>query len=125
MHDASVRNTWLQPLVQCSNRRVGIVLGFAAIFWEGEGLNEVGKRGDTGETVVKIDPIYFRPSEVNSLIGNSKKAEERLGWKPKISLEEMVLEMIEKDKENAKNESFLKSRRGLDRKSFKNISKNS
>ena len=78
------------------------------IIWEGEGLNEVGKRADTLEVVIKVDPRYFRPTEVDFLLGDSKKAKDNLGWFPKTSLEELIKEMIENDKEEAKKEALLK-----------------
>ncbi len=79
-----------------------------AIIWEGEGINEVGIRSDTREVVIRVDPRYFRPTEVDILLGESRKAHEKLGWKPKISLEEMIKEMILFDKGEAKKESILK-----------------
>ena len=78
------------------------------IIWEGEGLNEVGKRADTLEVVIKVDPRYFRPTEVDFLLGDSQKAKNKLGWTPKTSLEELIKEMIENDKEEAKKESLLR-----------------
>ena len=57
-----------------------------AIKWEGDGTNEIGRRVDNGEVVIKIDSRYFRPCEVDSLLGDASKAEKKLGWKPKISL---------------------------------------
>ncbi len=77
------------------------------IIWEGEGLNEVGKRADTLEVVIKVDPRYFRPTEVDFLLGDSKKARRNLGWSPSTKLEELIKEMIEHDKEEAKKESIL------------------
>ena len=68
-----------------------------ALFWEGEGINEIGKRSDTGEIVIRIDSKYFRPSEVNELLGDAKKAKQKLGWESKISLEEMIDEMVQED----------------------------
>ncbi len=78
------------------------------IVWEGEGLNEVGRRADTMEIVIKVDPRYFRPTEVDFLLGDSFKAKNELGWAPKTTLEELIKEMIEHDKEEAKKESLLK-----------------
>ena len=78
------------------------------IIWEGTGLDEVGIRSDTNKVVVKIDKRYFRPTEVEQLLGDSSKAFKKLGWVPKISLEELVEEMIEYDKEEALKEKFLK-----------------
>ena len=60
--------------------------GGAGIIWEGEGLKEVGIRADSGEIVVRIDPRYFRPSEVETLLGDPSKAAKELGWEAKISL---------------------------------------
>ena len=53
--------------------------GKSGIIWEGEGLNEVGKRADTKEVVIKVDPRYFRPTEVDFLLGESEKAKRELG----------------------------------------------
>ena len=78
------------------------------IIWEGDGVNEVGRRGDTNEIVVRIDQRYFRPTEVDQLLGDSTKAKEKLGWEPKITLEELVGEMIEKDTEEARKDLCLK-----------------
>ena len=75
------------------------------IFWEGEGIHEIGRREDTGEIVIKIDSRYYRPTEVEQLLGDSSKAEKLLGWKPKITLEEMINEMIINDREIAQRES--------------------
>ncbi len=81
-----------------------------AIIWEGEGLNEVGIRADNNEIVVRIDPRYFRPTEVNELLGDASKAKKKLGWKPKITLETLIEEMINFDKEEALRESLLKQK---------------
>ena len=80
----------------------------SGIVWEGEGLNEVGRRADTMEIVIKVDPRYFRPTEVDFLLGDSFKAKNELGWVPKTTLEELIKEMIDHDKEEAKKESLLK-----------------
>ncbi len=82
--------------------------GEPGIYWEGEGVNEVGKRSDNNNVVIKVDPRYFRPTEVDFLLGESKKAEADLGWVPKITLEKMIEEMILADKEEAKKEAILK-----------------
>ena len=72
------------------------------IIWEGSGINEVGRRADTGEIVIKIDPRYYRPTEVQELMGDASKAKNKLGWKPKITLEELVSEMVKAEK-NSEN----------------------
>tara|TARA_B100000212_G_scaffold339413_1_gene317842 strand:+ start:134 stop:1237 length:1104 start_codon:yes stop_codon:yes gene_type:complete len=78
-----------------------------AIKWKGSGLEEVGIRSDTNEVVVRIDPKYFRPTEVETLLGNPEKAKIKLGWTPKISLEELISEMILQDKLEAKKQSLI------------------
>ena len=77
------------------------------IVWEGEGLEEVGIRADNGKIVVRIDPRYFRPCEVETLFGDPSKASKELGWEAKISLEELVNEMIEEDLIQAKKEVLI------------------
>ena len=62
----------------------------------------MGRRGDTGDVVVKIDPRYFRPAEVETLLGDPSKAKEKLGWTPTTTLEELVAEMVATDVEDAK-----------------------
>tara|TARA_Y100001968_G_scaffold141817_1_gene129635 strand:+ start:10902 stop:12074 length:1173 start_codon:yes stop_codon:yes gene_type:complete len=78
------------------------------IIWQGEGVNETGKRADTGEIVIRIDPRYFRPTEVETLLGDPTKAKEKLGWIPTTTLEQLVNEMVNEDKEEAKKEAYLK-----------------
>ena len=82
-------------------------LNWGGIKWEGEGLNEIGKRVDNNEIVIKIDKSFFRPAEVESLLGNPNKAIQKLGWKPKISLEALIEEMITHDQREAKIESLM------------------
>ena len=84
--------------------------GGKAIIWEKSGLDEVGKRADTEEVVVRIDPRYFRPTEVEQLLGDSSKARNQLKWKPKITLYQLIAEMIEEDSNEAKKESLLKKK---------------
>ena len=67
--------------------------------WEGEGEEEKGYNADTGACVVAIDPRYYRPTEVELLLGEAEKARHQLGWTPKYSLEEMAEEMVESDLE--------------------------
>jgi GDPmannose 4,6-dehydratase len=63
------------------------------IAWEGEGLNEVGIDKLTKKTVIKVNPKYFRPAEVETLLGDATKAKEKLGWEPKISFKQLVEDM--------------------------------
>ena len=90
------------------------------IAWEGEGVEEIGKvsaiRGDNapglkvGDVIVKIDPKYFRPAEVETLLGDPTKAKEKLGWVPQITLDEMIAEMVAYDLDKAKQHALLKSK---------------
>ncbi len=79
----------------------------SAIIWDGKGIEEVGIRSDTKEVVIRIDPKYFRPAEVDNLIGNAEKARELLKWTPTISLEELIDEMVKEDKILAQKEKLL------------------
>jgi len=67
------------------------------IKWSGKGVNEVGIDEASGKTVVKIDPVYFRPTEVDLLLANPAKAREKLGWSHKVTFDELVREMVESD----------------------------
>ena len=97
-------------------------LGIAIVF-EGAGLNEVGIvgaiQGDAapslsiGDVIVRIDPRYFRPAEVDALLGDSSKAKAKLGWTPTITVQELCAEMVAHDLQNAKRERLLREH-GLD-----------
>jgi len=82
----------------------------AGIIWEGEGVDEVGRRADTGDIVIRVDPRYFRPTEVEELLGDSSKAKKELNWEPKIPLKDLISEMIEEDARESKKESILKNK---------------
>ena len=85
-------------------------LGWGGIKWEGEGISEIGRRIDNNKIVIKIDKKYFRPCEVNTLVGDASKANNKLGWIPNVSLEELVAEMIKHDKELAIKDNLLKNK---------------
>ncbi len=78
------------------------------IRWEGKGIDEKGYDVETGKLMVVVDERYFRPTEVETLLGDPGKAKEKLGWEPKITLEEMVHEMMEYDLELAKRDELVK-----------------
>jgi len=78
------------------------------IRWEGKGLDEKGYDSETNQLIVSVDPRYFRPSEVDTLLGDPSKAKEKLGWEPKITLKQMVDEMMENDINIAKRDSLVK-----------------
>lgn len=67
------------------------------IKWQGKGINEIGINTSNGKTIVKIDPIYFRPTEVDLLLGNATKAANKLNWKPKTSFDDLVKMMVKSD----------------------------
>jgi GDPmannose 4,6-dehydratase len=74
------------------------------IAWEGEGINEKGIDSATGKTIVQINPEFYRPAEVDLLIGSPEKAKKELGWEPKTTLEELCRMMLEADLERVKND---------------------
>lgn len=67
------------------------------IIWDGEGVNEKGVNKKTGKTLVEVDPKYFRPTEVDMLLGDPSKAKQKLKWQPKVRFEELVKMMVEAD----------------------------
>jgi GDPmannose 4,6-dehydratase len=81
------------------------------IIWTGTGLEEKGVDSKTGETLVAIDPRYFRPTEVEVLLGDASKAEARLGWKHKTSFQDLVKEMLSADIKSVKDEHWRSNRR--------------
>jgi GDPmannose 4,6-dehydratase len=85
----------VQRFVELCFQNIGVELR-----WEGQGLNEVGICKKTGLTRVQVDEKYFRPLEVDFLQGNSSKAKQRLGWEPKIGLDELASEMVSFELEN-------------------------
>lgn len=75
--------------------------------WKGEGVNEVGVNKATGEEIVKVDPKYFRPTEVDLLVGDSTKARTELGWKPTFGVDGLVKDMIQADLALFKRDKYL------------------
>jgi GDPmannose 4,6-dehydratase len=90
----------VREMVELSFLQVG-----RRIEWRGEGVDETGVDTKTGKTVVKIDPSYFRPTEVDLLVGDASKAREVLGWTPKRSFAELVAEMMASDLAVAKRDA--------------------
>jgi len=76
------------------------------IRWEGEGVNERGIDIRTGKNIIAVDPEYFRPTEVETLLGDPTRAREQLGWVPKTDFEELVREMIREDLKAAERDSL-------------------
>jgi GDPmannose 4,6-dehydratase len=77
------------------------------IQWQGEGVDEVGIDGTTGRTVVRVDARYFRPTEVETLLGDPTKARQKLGWTAEVSFSELVSEMVASDLEEAKRDAMV------------------
>ena len=78
------------------------------IRWEGNGRDEKGYDAETGQCIVAVDPRYFRPTEVETLLGDPTKAKEKLGWVPEITFDQMVHEMMEHDLNIAKRDALVK-----------------
>ena len=102
-----VISTGRQESVRRFIELTAISLGWGELEWEGQGLEEVGRRS-SGEVVVRIDPRYFRPAEVETLLGDPSKAHKKLGWAPTTTLEELVAEMVDADREEARKEAILR-----------------
>ena len=101
---ASGRTTKVRDFAALAFKEAGIT-----IEWKGKGIDEVGIDTKTGKTIVEIDARYFRPAEVEKLIGDPTKAYEKLGWKHKHSLEDLIKEMVKADLEDAKKDEHLKN----------------
>jgi GDPmannose 4,6-dehydratase len=95
----------VREFVEIAARELGI-----NIRWEGEGIKEKGYDDATGNCVVEIDPRYFRPTEVASLLGDPSKAKEKLGWVPTTSFHDLVTEMMSEDLKSAKRDELINKR---------------
>ncbi len=78
-----------------------------AVVWQGQGVQEIGINAKNGKEIVAIDPRYFRPTEVETLLGNPAKAKEKLGWEPQISFKELVCEMVIEDLKLAERDQIV------------------
>jgi GDPmannose 4,6-dehydratase len=94
--------TTVREFIAIAFRETGVTLR-----WEGSGLHEKGIDSATGKTLVEIDPRYFRPAEVDLLLGDPTKAIAKLGWKPKVQLPELVKMMVSNDMKLAEREVHL------------------
>ncbi len=81
-----------------------------AVAWEGEGISEKAIDKNSGEVIVAVDPRYFRPTEVETLLGDASLAKELLGWTPKVTFHELVKEMVVADLKLAQKEKLLKDK---------------
>jgi len=96
--------TTIREFTERSFAEVGITLE-----WSGNGVDETGRDAKSGNILVSIDPAYFRPTEVDLLIGDASKAREKLGWQPTCNLQQMIEEMIKADLEEARKDQLLQS----------------
>ncbi len=78
------------------------------INWQGSGVDEIGVIHDSSRVIVRVDPRYFRPTEVESLLGDPTKAHQKLNWKPKVSFKELVAEMVREDLKAAERDELIK-----------------
>jgi GDPmannose 4,6-dehydratase len=98
--------TGIQHSVRDFVEQAGRLLGMD-IEWRGHGLEEAGVDRHSGRTVVRVDPRYFRPAEVDSLLGDASSIRSKLGWRPEISFDELVAEMVAADLELAKRDALV------------------
>jgi GDPmannose 4,6-dehydratase len=98
----------VREFIEVAFAKVGIQVN-----WQGQGVEETGVCAETGKTLVAIDPVYFRPTEVETLLGDPTKAKTKLGWSPKVTFKELVDEMVAADLQTAKRDAMVK-REGFD-----------
>jgi GDPmannose 4,6-dehydratase len=92
----------VREFIELAGSRLGL-----NVKWSGSGEKEIGINSETNETIVRVDPRYYRPTEVESLLGDPSKAMRELGWQASISFEDLVNEMVDADLKKAKQEYFL------------------
>jgi GDPmannose 4,6-dehydratase len=92
----------VRDFVDAAARELGI-----AVSWRGQGVDEKGYDAH-GHCIVAVDPRYFRPTEVETLLGDPTKAREKLGWVPRTSFDELVAEMVREDLKSAERDELIK-----------------
>ena len=92
----------VRDFVLAAAKELGIPIRF-----EGTGVDEKGYHGETGKCLVAVDPRYFRPTEVETLLGDPSKAKDKLGWEPRITFAEMVSEMVREDLRSAERDHLI------------------
>lgn len=98
---ATGRHHSVREFIEASAKELGI-----NIKWSGKGLDEKGTDRDTGKTIIAVDPKYFRPTEVDTLLGDPGKAVKKLGWKPRRTFKELVTEMVRADMVEAERDDL-------------------
>ena len=92
----------VREFVEAAAQEIGLTIS-----WKGEGVDEIGYDAG-GKSIVAVDPRYFRPTEVETLLGDATKAKQKLGWTPKISFKELVSEMMREDLKVAERDELVK-----------------
>jgi GDPmannose 4,6-dehydratase len=87
--------------------RCAAILGMP-LAWQGEGVDETATDRNTGQVVIAIDPAYFRPTEVETLLGDASMAKDKLGWTPRITFDQLVAEMVESDLQSAQRDALVR-----------------
>ena len=100
---ATGRQWSVREFVDAAFAEIGV-----ALEWRGKGVEEMGVDKRSGKVLVEIDPRYFRPTEVETLLGDASKAKAKLGWEPRTTLEEMVSEMVREDIKDAERDEMCK-----------------
>ena len=95
----------VRELVEIASEEIGI-----KIRWKGKGVDEIGYDDKTKKTIIKIDSRYFRPTEVETLLGDSSKAKKELGWEAKTNFKDLIKEMMISDLEEAEKQKFLENK---------------
>ena len=99
---ATGKKVSVRSFIEMAFNEVGI-----SINWQGKGVDEKGLDAKTGKILVEIDPKYFRPTEVDLLVGDASKAERELGWKPKHTVQQLVKEMVASDLKLFEKDKYL------------------
>ena len=93
----------VKDVIETSARQLGI-----SIRWEGKGVEEKGINEENNKIIVAVDPGYFRPTEVDNLLGDASKAREKLGWEPRISFQQLISEMVIEDMKEAQKDNLCR-----------------
>ena len=93
----------VKEVIETAGKQLGI-----SIRWEGKGVEEKGINEENNKTIVAVDAGYFRPTEVDNLLGDASKAKEKLGWEPRISFEQLISEMVAEDMKEAQKDNLCR-----------------
>ena len=93
----------VKEVIETAGKQLGI-----SIRWEGKGIREKGINKENNKTIVAVDPSYFRPTEVDNLLGDASKARKKLGWEPRISFEQLISEMVTEDMKQAQKDDLCR-----------------